>query len=127
MSAEVRSLTGGGHPDDATLRTWLDTGGPRPIDEHVGACDVCAERLEALTELGDAPLAAATEPPADLAVRTTVRVRDRLAAQESVSVLVEMLSLPFRTASVLLAGGEGGSRITGEGRPSDETAGDDGE
>lgn len=120
------------HPDDAALRAWLDTGGPRSVDDHVGVCEACAARLEQMAgddggEVLDG-LAAVTAPPPDLTGRTTVRVRDRLAAQESMSVLLELLSLPLRTASVLL-GGEAPSRrgITGSNGRSDETAGDDGE
>lgn len=117
------------HPTEAVLAVWLETGQPPSVDAHVARCEQCAERLESATALGGvaADLAAVTRPPGDLAGRTTAGVKGRLAAQEAVSVLFEMFSLPFRTASVLIGGDEPDPGVTAPGAQNDETAHDDGE
>ena len=122
------------HPSDPVLAVWLETGQPSSVDAHLEACDECASRLEELTDLGGLheELAVAMSPPEDLADRTTVGVKGRLAAQEAVSVVVEMLTLPFRTASVLVGGEESAARgprlgIDPAGAATGETLDEDGE
>ncbi len=118
------------HPSDAVLAVWLETGQPSSVDDHVATCGECTARLDASTELGSLhqDLAVATSPPSDLEDRLTVGVRGRLAAQEAVSVLVEMLALPLRTAAVLIGGDEPARRgVTTLDAMADETHDDDGE
>jgi hypothetical protein len=117
------------HPSEAVLTAWLETGEPSSVDSHLAACDECAERLEALTDLGGLHdgLTALTRPPDDLADRTTVAVRGRLAAQEAVSVVVDMLSLPFRTAAILIGGETPTHGVADPDGANDETSDDDGE
>jgi hypothetical protein len=117
------------HPSAAVLAVWLETGEPASVEAHVAGCDQCTGRMESATALDGVAedLAAATRPPADLADRTTARVKGRLAAQESVSVLFEMFSLPFRTASILIGGDDPAPGVTDPAVPTDETSDDDGE
>jgi len=115
------------HPSESVLGVWLATGDPTSVEVHLETCDECAERLEALTDLGtlQEELATVTNPPSDLANRTTAGVKGRLAAQEAVSVVVDMLTLPFRIAAVLVGGDDSPARVTATGTPNDETADDD--
>jgi hypothetical protein len=125
MSAADRAAD---HPSDVVLATWLELGEPASVEDHLSVCDQCAERLESLTDIAGLQddLATATRPPDDLASRTTVGVKGRLAAQEAVSVVFDMLSLPFLTAAILIGGDDPGG-VAVPPRPSDETSDDDGE
>jgi hypothetical protein len=125
MSASDRSSE---HPSDAVLATWLELGEPTTVEDHLSVCDQCSERLESLTDIGGLQdeLATATRPPADLASRTTGGGKGRLAAQEAVSVVFDMLSLPFWTAAILIGGDDPGG-VAVPPRPSGETSDDDGE
>lgn len=117
------------HPGESVLAHWLETGEPSSVDAHLDTCDECASRLEELTDLGTLQdeLDVVTTPPSDLADRTTAGVKGRLAAQEAVSVVAEMLTLPFRTAALVIGGDEPGRGITARDATTDETLDDDGE
>jgi hypothetical protein len=125
----VATVSATTHPSEAVLAVWLETGDPSSVQAHLESCDECAERLETLTDLGSLheELATVTNPPSDLAGRTTAGVKGRLAAQEAVSVVIDMLTLPFRTAAVLVGGDDTAARVTASGTFNDETADDDGE
>lgn len=99
------------HPTDEVLVTWLASGRPAKVERHLDACELCLERLDVLSDLDTGlrtELASVTEPPDDLAPRTAVGVQGRLAAQEAVSVIVELFTLPWRTLDALVD--EGGLR-----------------
>jgi anti-sigma factor RsiW len=125
----MANVSAANHPSESVLAVWLETGDPTSVESHLETCDECAARLETLTDLGSLQeeLATVTNPPSGLADRTTAGVKGRLAAQEAVSVVVDMLTLPFRTAGVLIGGDPAPARVTTTGAPNDETADDDGE
>jgi hypothetical protein len=125
----VATVSVANHPSESVLAVWLETGDPASVQSHLETCDECAARLESLTDLGSLQqeLTTVTNPPSDLADRTTTGVKGRLAAQEAVSVVVDMLTLPFRTAVVLVGGDDAPTRVTATGTRNDETADDDGE
>jgi hypothetical protein len=127
--ATVSATQPSSHPSQSLLAVWLETGRPSSVDEHLETCEECAARLDELTDLGGLhdELAVVTSPPGDLNDRTTVGVKGRLAAQEAVSVVVEMLTIPFRTAAVLIGGDEREAGIDAATTSTDETQHDDGE
>jgi hypothetical protein len=94
------------HPDDETLRQWLEHGRPGRVTRHLDECELCLDRLDALTDLGEmkVELAGLGAPPVDLHRRTTGGVQGRLAAEEAVLALVDLFTLPWRTAEAILGG-----------------------
>lgn len=101
------------HPDDASLREWLETGRPAQVERHLDAgCEACLERLDALTDLGELRegLATASLPPEDLHRRTTGSVQGRLAAEDAVVTFLDLFTLPWHTAGVLFGSHRGPAR-----------------
>lgn len=93
------------HPGDEKLAAWLESGRPRRVGRHVEECDVCLERLESASDLDGGlltELATAASPPADHQVRTTSRVQERLAAEEAFAAMLDLFSVPWKTAVALL-------------------------
>jgi len=92
------------HPSAAALDRWLVTGRPGRVDRHVAGCDECAAALEARSELVPemrAGLAAATAPPDDLGGRTDEAVRERIAADDALAVVLELFLLPLEVAGTI--------------------------
>lgn len=93
------------HPPDEVLVRWLETGRPRRVGRHIEECDVCMERLEDVSDLDGGVLTgleSASAPPADLHARTAGGVSDRLAAEEALSTVLDLFTVPWRTASSIL-------------------------
>lgn len=93
------------HPRDDALVRWLETGRPRRVGRHVEGCDLCMERLEAVSDLDGGlitGLESASAPPADLHARTTGGVSDRLAAEEALASVIDLFTVPWRTAASIL-------------------------
>ncbi len=93
------------HPSDDKLVQWLESGRPRRVGRHVEECDVCMERLEAVSDLDGGlitELESASAPPADLHARTTGGVSDRLAAEEALASVLDLFTVPWRTATTIL-------------------------
>lgn len=93
------------HPAEDRLIRWLESGKPRRVGRHIEACDVCLERVEAVSDLGGglrSELESASAPPDDLQLRTTGGVQGRLASEEAVVAWLELFSVPWQTAATLL-------------------------
>lgn len=93
------------HPPDEVLVRWLETGRPRRVGRHVEDCDECMERLDVVSDLDGGlitGLQSASAPPADLHARTTGGVSDRLAAEEALSSVLDLFTVPWRTAASIL-------------------------
>jgi hypothetical protein len=93
------------HPDDHALVSWLESGKPARVGRHLeDGCDSCLDRLDTLSDLGDVRggLAEVSAPPDDLHRRTTGGLQGRLAAEEALVAFVDLFTIPWRTASVLL-------------------------
>ncbi|MBK5224160.1 MAG: hypothetical protein JJE52_15055 [Acidimicrobiia bacterium] len=120
---------GSDHPDDSALSGWLETGRPARVGRHVETCERCVDRLDRLSDLGGsvrAGLDSVTSPPVDLEGRTTGRVHRRLVAQESMSLLIEMFTLPWRTLDAVIDGSRH-RRVAPSGGADSHDANDDGE
>lgn len=115
------------HPTDEALAAWLATGRPARVERHLDACDGCLARVDALSEIDAgvrSELVTVTAPPADLGPRTAVGVRGRLAAQEALSVVVELFTLPWRTLDALVDDARLRAGVVPSGPEDDEDAGD---
>ncbi|QGG96384.1 anti-sigma factor family protein [Actinomarinicola tropica] len=116
------------HPSDETIVGWLETGRPSRVERHLEGCAACLERVDALSDLDAtvrSELATVTAPPDDLAPRTTDRVRLRLGAQEAVSTLVELFTLPWRTLDALVDEDALARRVVPSAAAGDDDAEDD--
>ena len=92
------------HPGPEVLLGWLESGKPARVTRHVNGCPSCLEQLDGLSDLDGGlrlGLDAASAPPQDLAHRTSHGVRDRLAAEEALSVVAELFALPWNTLSAM--------------------------
>lgn len=118
------------HPSDETLTAWLESGRPSRVSRHLDGCEACLERLDALTDL-DEPLLggleSASAPPGDLVDRTSLRVQDRLVAEEAVALTVELFALPWQVLATLADRTPISSRMVDADEPADHTDDDDGE
>ncbi len=92
------------HPDEQTLQEWLETGRPGRVTRHLDECESCLDRLDALSDLGEIrhELSDVSRPPDDLHQRTTGSVQGRIAAEEAALAVVELFTLPWRTAAAIL-------------------------
>lgn len=102
------------HPSGARLRTWLDTGAPAGVGEHVEGCERCADRLEAIDQTDardvadDEPvslrqvLTELVSPPADLPNRVLRGVERRQRAEREMMLFAGLFSIGVETAHVLL-------------------------
>lgn len=116
------------HPADETLVTWLESGRPSRVERHLEGCTACLERVDRLSDLDAGlrtELASVTAPPVDLAPRTTDRVQRRLGAQEALSALVELFTLPWRTLDALVDDDRLSARVVPSRGADDEDADDD--
>lgn len=114
------------HPSDEVLVGWLETGRPGRVERHLESCGRCMDRLDALSDLDPAlrsGLATATAPPVDLTPRTADRVQMRVGAQEALSMVVELFTLPWRTLDAVVDEG----RLTGGVAPAAAAEDDDGD
>ena len=92
------------HPHDDDLVKWLETERPSRVGRHVESCEACMERVDTLSDLGGlvSGLARVSAPPGDLHARTTGGVHGRLAAEESVGAFLDLFSIGWQTAAVML-------------------------
>lgn len=93
------------HPSNRKLASWLETGGPDEVDEHVAECERCAAALEALAvpepTVSEA-LAAFLEPPEDLVHRINDRISDSLRNRADLKMFAELIGISLPTAQLLL-------------------------
>ncbi len=93
------------HPSKRKLTTWLETGGPVDVDDHVAQCERCAGTLEALAipepSVSDA-LAAFLAPPDDLVSRMNDRISDSLRNRADAKMFAELVGISLPTARLLL-------------------------
>ena len=91
-------------PTDADLLKWLDDA-PARLERYLEKHPEAAARLESLTELSPAvgvTLEEALAPAEDFAERMLRAVTPSPKAGETPTLLLDMLTLPWRTASVLV-------------------------
>lgn len=95
------------HPSKARLRTWLAGGDPE-LDEHVHACNRCAERVEELESEQSSNLAQALSilltPPEDLRPRLAEGIGRKVQAREDLTLLGDLMGVSWRTLKVLSQG-----------------------
>lgn len=96
----------GGRPSDKRLLQWLEHGdGFDPaLDEHLATSDRCANRLEELAQpLPElrAALEQSLASPDDLVVRLGVRMNETIRNREDLSLLFELMGIPFATVRIL--------------------------
>lgn len=93
------------HPSARRLRHWLDHGEPQDVDQHVVDCSRCANRLEELAtplpELTTA-LSQTLQPPDDLVQRLGVRMTRSMRNREDLSILLELMGVPWHTVQALM-------------------------
>ena len=91
------------HPPVRRLQRWLDGAEPK-LDKHLGTCEVCAARIEALDE-PSAPLREALlehlAPPELLDDRLRVTIDQRMQAREDLTLITELFGLPIRTVRLI--------------------------
>jgi hypothetical protein len=93
-----------GHPTDEVLLGWLDSAKPGRVGRHLDECEQCLDRLDQLSAFDTGfrhQLDSASAPPVDLVRRTTGGAHGRIAAEEALSTLVDLLGLPWQTAVVM--------------------------
>lgn len=93
QSAVPAKRSFGKHPSPRRLQTWLDTGGPRRVDHHVGNCEDCQQKLDDLSALDDttvSDLVAVTAPPGDLTDRVAEGVDTRLRDEAAATVFADL-------------------------------------
>lgn len=118
------------HPTDEALVAWLETGRPGRVARHLDECPECLDRVDALSELDGGvrtELDSVTAPPTDLTPRTAHRVQGRLAAQDALAVVAELLTLPWRTLDALVDDTRLARGVVPSGPTGDDDAHDDGE
>ncbi len=97
----------GMHPSSKRLQRWLEAGpvAEPEVDEHILTCDRCANRLEELAqplpELGVA-LQRTLASPDDLVARLGVRMNETIRNREDLSLLFELMGIPFATVRNLM-------------------------
>lgn len=94
------------HPSDQQVRQWLDTGVPRELDAHIGACDQCtalADRLS--TETIADRFRRFLAPPDDFEGRIAWRVEMALSRWEALEVMAGMFSIGLQTAGLMIGDG----------------------
>jgi hypothetical protein len=98
MSGAVRRVT------DAVLLGWLDDA-PARLERYLIRHPEASARLDQLTELSEGQgrhLEACLEPTVDFPERMVRAVTPRPDATASPALLLDMLTLPWRTASLLV-------------------------
>jgi hypothetical protein len=98
MSGAVRRVT------DAVLLRWLDDA-PARLERYLARHPEALARLDALTELSEGQgrhLEACLEPTVDFRDRMLQAVTPTPGAAASPALLLDMLTLPWRTASLLV-------------------------
>lgn len=93
------------HPTDDALRAWLDDLDPdQAVEDHLGGCEICAGRLEALDNTLS-PVASAleliTRPPEGLRSRLDDRFAEVALQQATRSLIGDLFGIGFRTIRVL--------------------------
>ena len=94
------------HPSVRRLRHWLDHGEPHDVDRHVVDCSRCATRLEELaTPLPDitTALSQSLQPPDDLVHRLGVRMTQSMRNREDMTMLLELMGVPWHTVQTLMS------------------------
>ncbi len=93
------------HPGKRKLETWLETGGPAEVDDHVAHCERCAAALEAIAvpepTIGMF-LASIVEPPDGLVARMNDRISDSLQNRADLRMFTELMGISLPTAQLLL-------------------------
>lgn len=95
------------HPSDSTLGRWSAGGGSRRAGRHAQHCPMCLERLEKLTDLAPrvrAELEADRMPRPALEAALWERLEARMAEQEAVSVMTELLDVGPETSRLMIEG-----------------------
>lgn len=91
------------HPSNPRLVEWLNGKAP-DLDDHVGACERCADNLADL-DTDPSPIRDALEtllhPPADLAPAIRLRFERRARDRDALGLLGELLALPLHVARSL--------------------------
>lgn len=98
MSGPFRKIT------DAILLEWLDHS-PARLEKYLDAHPEAADRLEELTQLSPdmgSQLQAALVPAEDFHERMVRSVTPKPGAGQTSQLLLDMMTLPWRTASVLV-------------------------
>lgn len=98
MSIAFRRVT------DAVLLRWLDEA-PARLERYLAANPEASARLEALTALGpdfEQQLQEAIAPDDDFSARMVRAVTPPARSAETPALLLDMLTLPWRTASLLV-------------------------
>lgn len=92
------------HPSNRRLRSWVKSGRPTRLGEHVAHCDRCTELLEEdmLSSSILVALANMTAPPDDLEERMAVSVTDAVRNRQALGALAELFGIGWRTGAVML-------------------------
>lgn len=105
------------HPSQRRLRTWLETGMPASVGQHVERCEHCADRLERIDQELRAGRSAATRPldeglstlfdvPTDLGERVVRGLERRAKAEQEIVLLAGLFAVGIDTARLLVVPGD---------------------
>ncbi len=92
-----------GHPSRKRLAAWL--AGDRPeLDDHLGTCERCANRLEEMASVGPSigdALRQALAPPAGLAPRLASGIAHKMQTRQDLQTVADLMGLPVHVARAL--------------------------
>ncbi|MCA1705973.1 MAG: hypothetical protein LC808_23010 [Actinobacteria bacterium] len=90
---------------DRKLRRWLSTGKPRRVDRLLETNSAISARLDQLSRLDPALIAALAQmssPPTGFGTRTVAAVQDRIDAYATVALVADLLGLGWHTGRAVL-------------------------
>jgi hypothetical protein len=95
------------HPSRRFLLRWADGARARWTDHHLGRCDVCSARLDAMTTL-DSPmldvLREILKPPPDFLGRLRTGLQAKMLEHETATLMGELFGAGIETTRLLLEG-----------------------
>jgi hypothetical protein len=98
MAMKTRS-----HPSDAQLREWLEEDASSSVTAHLAVCDVCLDRAEGLSDLGDVIVGSLKDEwsaPMGIEQRTSNGIESRIRREEAMFGLLDLFGIAgdvFRT------------------------------
>lgn len=91
------------HPSDADIRTWLDSGLPPELDDHIGTCDICTDAADRLSEeTFGGRVRAFLAAPEGFEQRIAKRVDTALSRWEAAEALAELFSVGVQTVGLMI-------------------------
>ncbi len=98
------------HPSTEDIVSWLETGRPAELGEHIGTCDRCSDEADSLSQASvlvqrfRSYLAA----PEDFEERISWRVEETMSRWQAIEIFFELFSVGPRTAGLMMGDGQHG-------------------